>query len=174
MFHTHTFEGVQSWVTKPTNAEYTPLLEKTRKFIFVQSPSTGQLSQQSQHHTFNGTALQQKLPTIFGLHFTQPMLLAIDFELAHRLLSPSFIHLCTNLHTQHLASLMNATKWTGWVGWIAQACEGPTLGSEWHTHWLCYPVCQHPIPEINTRHHANRALSRIHDTSGPLCSTIIS
>ena len=23
-----------------------------------------------------------------------------------------------------------------------------------HTHLVCYPVCQHPIPETNTKHHA--------------------
>ena len=52
-------------------------------------------------------------------------------------------------------------------------------GPEWLTHWVCYPVCQRPIPEMNTRHHANHALSRICETkcdtiytSGPLCSTI--
>ena len=38
----------------------------------------------------------------FQLTFIQPMLLlVISFGLAHRLLSLSFIHLCTNLHTQH-------------------------------------------------------------------------
>ena len=47
-------------------------------------------------HTFDGTALQQQLLTIFSLPLL--WLLVIDFELAHRLLNPS---LCTNLHAQN-------------------------------------------------------------------------
>ena len=54
---------------------------------------------------------------------------------------------------------MHAMKQTGLVGWRALH-----WGPEWHTHWVCYPVCQHPIPEMNTRHHVNHALSRICET----------
>ena len=51
-----------------------------------------------------------------------------------------------------------ATKQTGWVGWIAQAAvRGLPWVTEWYTHWVCYPVCQRPIPETHTRHHANHA-----------------
>ena len=32
--------------------------------------------------------------------------------------------------------------------------------TEWYTHWVCYPVCQRPIPETHTTHYANHALSR--------------
>ena len=50
----------------------------------------------------------------FKLAFIQSMhLLVIDFGLANRLVNPSFIHLCTNLHAQHSGSLVHATKQTG-------------------------------------------------------------
>ena len=38
------------------------------------------------------------------------------------------------------------------------SCERPIPWvTEWYTHWVCYPVCQRPIPETHTRHHANHA-----------------
>ena len=55
--HSHTFEGLQSWVTKPTNTEYTPITWDWEDlevffFLFVQNPSIGQqLPQQSQYCT---------------------------------------------------------------------------------------------------------------------------
>ena len=134
---------------------------------WMQNPSTGQqLSQQSQHqhlHCISETAIAANN---FQFTFIQPMhLLVIDFVLAHRLLRPLFIHLCSNLYAQHQGSLVHVAKQTGWVGWIAHASEGPIpWGPEWHTNWVCYPVCQGPIPETNTRQCANRALSRIHET----------
>ena len=56
----------------------------------------------------------------------------------------SFNYLCTNLHVQHQGSLVHVMKQTGLVGWRALH-----WGPEWHTHWVCYPVCQHPIPAWN-------------------------
>ena len=37
------------------------------------------------------------------------------------------------------------------------ALRGLPWVTGWYTHWVCYPVCQHPIPETHTRHHANHA-----------------
>ena len=49
---THTFERLQSCVTKPTNTEYIPITWEKPYYIFVRNPSIGQqLSQQTQHHT---------------------------------------------------------------------------------------------------------------------------
>ena len=66
----------------------------------MQSPSIGQeLSQQSQHHTH---LIELHYSNSCQLTFIQSTcLLVIDFGLAHRLLSPSFIHLCTSLHAQN-------------------------------------------------------------------------
>ena len=50
-------------------------------------------------------------------------------------------------------------------------CERPTLGYWVIHHWVCYPVCQHPIPETHTRHHANHANHA--STKQDTCSTII-
>ena len=84
-----------------------------------------------------------------------------DFGLTHRLLSPSFIHLCTSLHAQHWGSLMHATKQTGWVGWIAQASVGPILGScMTHPLSLLPSVLSHPW----NKHQTPGKLCTKHDT----------
>ena len=139
---TPTLEGLQSWVTKPTNTEYTPLTWENLK-TFKPYSIGQQLSQQSQRLIpFDETALQQQLPTIT---FINPLhLLVIHFWLAHRLLAPSFTPLCINLHAQHV----HITKWTGWVGWITQASEGPTLGS-----WVTHPLSM--LPNVSKSHHWN-------------------
>ena len=57
-----------------------------------------------------------------------------------------------------------------WVGWIAEALRRLHLGTEWHTHWVCYPTCECPGTSLkqNTRHHANHALSRTKPNVIPL------
>ena len=134
--HTHTFEGLQSWVTNPQTLNTPPLLEieKTQKFfiLFLYKTLIGQLSQHSQHHT----------PSM-----------ELDYSNSCQQFS-SYINFIKPLYL--------------------------LVTNFWCTHWVCYPVCQHPTHETNTRHHENHALSRIcetkHDstyTSGPLHSTII-
>ena len=67
---THTFEELQSWVSKSTNTEYTPISWENQKFVFVQNPSTGLAA--------NFTLLWWKYITAtaannFQLTFIQPM-----------------------------------------------------------------------------------------------------
>ena len=162
--HTHLWRTAK--VSDKTHTEYTPITWKSPEFFF-KTLAWDNFHTQTQYH--QPWRLQQQLLKNVHLTFIQPMhlpaLLVIDFGLAHRLLSLSFIHLCTKPHTQQEALLMHATKWTGWVGWIAQAMRGS---------WVTHPLCQCLIPETNTRHHANHAVSRTcetkHDaayTSGP-------
>ena len=105
-------------------------------------------------------------------------LLVIYFGLVHNapqpFICPSvYPPTCTTLRRPHPCM---QTMPNGWFGWIAQASEGPTLGS-WvtHTHWVCHPECKLclcPTPtqpntsrintyqpsETNTRCHPNHAL----------------
>ena len=101
--HTHTFEKLQSWPNAQT-LNTLRLLEKTQKiiFIFVQIPSIGQPSQQTPH-SFDGTALQQQLPTklISANIYSTHALTSNPFLVGPQAPQPLFIHLCTNLHAQH-------------------------------------------------------------------------
>ena len=155
-----------------------PYLRKPESFffIFVQNPSIGQQPSITYLPWNCSTAIAANN---FQLTFIQPMhLLVIHFGLADRprLLSPTFTHLYTNLHAHHSGSLIaqNQTNRVSVVDGTSLWRSLPS-GPEWHTHWVCYPVCQCSIPEISTRHHANHALSRTCETkhgttysSGPL------
>ena len=76
----HTFEGLQSWVTKPTNTEYTPI-SYLRKPVIFYYPSIEQLS----HTNPTPPNLDRITATAaknFQLTFIQPMhLLVIHFGL---------------------------------------------------------------------------------------------
>ena len=89
----HTFERLQSWVTKPTNTENTPLLEKPQKF-FTLAWRTTTFTTKPTPHNFDRTALQQQLPKFFSLHLFNPcVLLVIYFRLAYRLhCIPTYMH----------------------------------------------------------------------------------
>ena len=68
----------------------------------VKAEQLCQTWQQTQHHTPSMELHTATAANNFQLTFIQPMhLLVIHFGLAHRLLSPSFVHLCINLHAQH-------------------------------------------------------------------------
>ena len=139
--HTHTWRTAK--LSDQTHKHWIHPLTWENLKIFKPYSIGQQLSQQSQHRIpFDETALQQQLPTITFIH---PLhLLVIHFWLAHRLLAPSFTHLCTNLHAQHV----HITKRTGWVGWITQATEGPTLGS-----WVTHPLSM--LLNVSKSHHWN-------------------
>ena len=82
--HTHTFEGLQSWVTKPTGCYF--CAKPQHRTTFTASQCTP--------HNFDGTALQQQLPKFFSLHLFNPcVLLVIYFRLAYRLhCIPTYMH----------------------------------------------------------------------------------
>ena len=76
MLHTHTFEGLQSWVTKPTNTQFIPITrENLEVFLyFCAKPyhRTTTSTAKPTPRTFHETAFQQELPTIFSLHLFNP------------------------------------------------------------------------------------------------------
>ena len=154
-------------------------LVKTGELV---NPSIGQQrSQQSQYHTpsmeqHNSNSCQQSSAYIYSTH----ALTSNWFWVGPRLLS---LHLFTcvptymrNTRTQSCTQPNEQGEWGGWY----KPLRGLPWGPEWHMHWVCYPVCQRPILETNTRHHVNHALSRIRETKsdttctpGLFCSTII-
>ena len=98
--HTHLKDSKAEW-PNPQTLNTPPLLKKTQKFVFVQNPSKGQLSQQSQHHTpsmelhYSNNSCQQFSVNIYSTH----PLTSSRFWLAHRLLSfylsicvPTYMH----------------------------------------------------------------------------------
>ena len=133
--HTHTFEGLQSWVTKPI----------------------GQLS-----HT-NPTPQTQHHKPWMELHYSNScqQFSAFGWPTGSSVL---YLSICVPTYTQntrpHLC--MQQSEQDEWGGYHKPLEH--TLGS-WVTHpQVCYPVCQRPIPEKNTRHYPNNALSRTRET----------
>ena len=64
------------------------------------------------------------------------------------------------VHTPH-THILRTAEWPNHEHWMQNPSIGwPTLGS-----WVTQPLSVLPsIPETNTRHHAYRALNRIHET----------
>ena len=110
---------------------------------WMQNPSIGQkLSQQSQHHTplieLHYSSCQQ-----FQLTFIQPLhLLVINFSLAHRLFSPSFLYqpTCTTLGLTCARNKIYRVS-----GVDSSSLWWPTLGS-----WVTHPPSV--LPSVPTFH----------------------
>ena len=97
---THTFENCKAEWQNPQTLNTPHYLRKPRIFIVMQNPSIGLSHTNPTPPTLS--IIQQHLPTctVFSYIYTSHALTSNQFGLAHRLLSPSFIHLCTNLHAQ--------------------------------------------------------------------------
>ena len=92
-------------------------------------------------------------------------LLVIDFGLAHRLLSPSFIHLCTNLHAQHYRAHSCKHQMNRVSGIDSISLWGAYHGvlSDTPMHWVC---CVANVPSLNrTPDTIKHAVSRIRETN---------
>ena len=119
--HRHLKDCKAEW-PNPEILNTPPLLEKTPALDnFHSKPNTT-------HLWWN--CITATAATIFNLHLFNPALTSNQFWVGAQAPQP-FIY-----------SFVCQPTYTEW--WIAQASEGPSLGS----HWVCYPVCKRPVPSV--------------------------
>ena len=138
---THTFEGLQNWVTNPQTLNTPPLLLLGGYFIFVQNPSIGHLSHtNSTPPVLDGTALQQQFSILGWPTGSSPLHLSIC--------------VLTYMHNTWLTRAHNPANKVSGVDSKSLWGAYPGVLSDTPMHWVCYPVYQCPIPETNSRNHA--------------------
>ena len=123
-------------------------------FIFVQNPSIGQpLSHQSQHHIPSmelqySNSCQQFSAYIYSTHALTSNPFWVGWQAPQLICIPTYMHITL----AHSCTKPNRVSVVDGTSLWRSLPSGP----EWHTHWVCYPVCQCSIPEISTRHHAKQ------------------
>ena len=148
-------------MTKPKNTEYTPTTWESQEVIFVLHRIT--FTAKPTPHTFDRSALQQQLPTIFSLHLLNPSLTNNQFWVGPQAPQPFicpfvYQHTCTTLGFTHAHNQTNRVSGVDSRSlWAYPGVLSDTLTE-------CATQCANVIAETNTRHHANHALSRIRET----------
>ena len=117
-FHTHIFERLQSWVTKPINTVHYLRKYRIFFFFFVQNSSIGQqLSQHSQHHTPSmelhyTNSCQQLSAHIYSTH-------VLNFRVGPKAPQPfiyPFVYQPTYMHNIRAHLCMRPSKQGEWGG----------------------------------------------------------
>ena len=147
---THTFEELQSWVSKPMHKHWIhprPFLEKNQKFLFqvVQNPSIGL--------TANTTLFQWKCITAtaannFQLTFIQPMRFIFGWPMGSSTFSYPFVY--KPIYTRATLGLTLAHNQMNSVSGVdSTSLRGAySLGS-----WVTHPLSM--LPSVPTSHPGN-------------------